>query len=442
MLFFLTSLCFVCLALIVYGFTGSNRSLRFATLLGASVTGFIVPEVFGEYNAGVVPLETLKMYIGMTVLCMVCAALGDWWGYVRPGGRLRTMAQYDERRVLEAALILNLFALIASMLIQVAYGEEIARQALNPGRMSGPMTIAIFFATVQRYGFALALLLFWRRPSVLSVLMIIFGLLNYGTAVIVGARRGSAMEFAFISLLTFAVARRKAIPAIVVVLLFVGGTLWSTAITNFRIRDDRTFFEKVETASYIGDFLNVVHRGGLEVRNGCDAIQYAYDNDSYDYGKVYWNQLVHSFFPAQIFGREAKEELKFDIDNLVEKLNVRHGTVGVAETGMAESFDSFGYLGCVNYLLMGFVMGRWYRRAFQGDLAAQLAYSTLITAALHTISHGTTWLLKEYIHMAIFSYPVLYFARKPARLAAGRAPRPRPQSSGAEPPWGVAPAMR
>jgi hypothetical protein len=69
-------------------------------------------------------------------------------------------------------------------------------------------------------------------------------------------------------------------------------------------------------------------------------------------------------------------------------------------------------------------MGRWYRRAFQGDLASQLAYSTLISAALHTVSHSTTWILNEYIHMAVFSYPLLYWARKPA-VAAARPAAPR-----------------
>jgi hypothetical protein len=105
---------------------------------------------------------------------------------------------------------------------------------------------------------------------------------------------------------------------------------------------------------------------------------------------------------------------------------------------MADCFASFGYLGCLKYVVIGFIMGRWYRRAFRGDLAAQLAYSTLMSAALHTVSHGTVWFVNEYIHMAIFSYPVLHWARKPAQLGGVPPGRRRPNHYGVEPATGVA----
>ena len=119
--------------------------------------------------------------------------------------------------------------------------------------------------------------------------------------------------------------------------------------------------------------------------------------------------------------------------------NERRGTVASTDTGMADCFTSFGFFGCVKYVLIGFVMGRWDRRSFQGDLASQFAYSTLMSAALHTVSHGTPWLLNEYIHMAIFSYPVLYWARKPAACRVAAPGRGGP----AEPSFGMAsPGLR
>src|SRR5947209_5748052 len=156
MLLLITSLCFVCLALIAWGFTGPNRSLRYASLFGASVAGFAVPQVVGENNAGVVPAGVLQMFIGMCLLCMVCALLGDVLGYQHPGRRRRTLADYDERRVTEAALFLTIFAIVASMFSQVAYGEEVAQRANNPGGRSGPRTVAIFIGTIQGNGLGLA----------------------------------------------------------------------------------------------------------------------------------------------------------------------------------------------------------------------------------------------------------------------------------------------
>src|SRR5207302_10371923 len=134
---------------------GPNRSLRFACLLGASMAGFAVPQVIGETSAGVVPTAILGSFILLAILCMACAFAGDLWGMRRPGKWLRPFADYDERRVMEAALILNSIAVVASIMIQVAFSEEIARRSHNPGGMSGPMTIAIFFSAVHRYGYAL-----------------------------------------------------------------------------------------------------------------------------------------------------------------------------------------------------------------------------------------------------------------------------------------------
>jgi hypothetical protein len=252
-----------------------------------------------------------------------------------------------------------------------------------------------------------------------------------------------ALDFVFIVVLTYALAKRKRIPAVFIAVLFVSGTLWSSAIDEFRTGtpDFVSGLEKFETADFIKDFANLVERGGLEVENGVEVISTTYENRSYEFGKLHWNKLVHAYFPGQVFGHDTKLDLQFNIQDVAAEANIRRGTRGATQTGMADCFTSFGFFGWIKYVLIGFVMGRWYRRAVQGDLAARLAYSTLMSAALHTISHGTYWLLNEYIHMAIFSYPVLYWARKPARLIGARIAR-RSGFSGIEPTMGVAPGLR
>jgi hypothetical protein len=269
--------------------------------------------------------------------------------------------------------------------------------------------------------------------------MVLFGLSNYFQIILTHARRGPAIELVFIVLLTFAMAKRKKIPAAAITILFVIGTLWSTNIEHFR-HEDMDMVEKVETADYLKKFSDVLERGGLEVQNGAEVIWATHEKESYEFGAIHWNRLVHAYFPGQIFGRDTKQRLKLDLEELAEQANIRRGTVGVTSTGMADCFTSFGYFGCLKYFVIGAVMGRWFRRAFAGDLAAQLAYSTLISAALHTISHGTGWLLNESIHMAIFSYPLLYWARKPAGPVIAQFVRRK--STAAPPPRGLASEFR
>jgi oligosaccharide repeat unit polymerase len=443
MLLLLILLCLACVALVGWGFTGPNRCLRFPSLFGASAAGFLVPQVIGAFNSDRMHnLDGgLEMFVIMALLCMLAVVAGDLLGYRKPGGRLYRLADYDWRRITEAALILNIVAILAGFFSQVVFAEEIAKRTTLVGGMSGPMVIVIFFATVQRYGFALALILYWRRRSILSLAMVLFGTLNYLITIFFMSRRGPAIEFVFIVMLTYALARGKRIPALLVALFFLVGTFWSTAINDLRTHDGRSTWEKVESADYVKAVQDVLDQGGLEVENGCQVIHTTYSTGEYEWGMLHWNKLVHAYFPGQVFGHDLKEDLKFKLEDIADEANHRRGTVGATATGMADCFTSFGFFGCVKFALIGYFMGRWYRRAFQGDLSSQLAYSALMSDALHTISHGTYWLLNGYIHLAIFSYPVLYWARKPARDIIAMRWR-RPALRGVEPVHGVAPGLR
>jgi hypothetical protein len=442
LLLLLILLCLSCVGLVGWGFTGPNRCLRFCSLMGASMTGFIVPQVIGQFNSSDKTLTidgSLQMFVIMAILCMVAAVAGDYWGYHRSGARLRRLGDYNWRRLMDAALMLNAVAIMAAFVGQVMMPDEIASRTRFQGGMSGAGVIVIFFAAVHRYGFALALLLYWERRSVLALAMILLGAANYLYTIIALSRRGPAIEFVFIVLLTYAMGRRRQISPVLISILFIVGTFWSDAINDFRGRGD--WMDKVEGATYIESFMNLLDHGGGEVRNGCEVIGTTYAEQSYEWGKLHWNKLVHAYFPGQVFGYDNKEGLKFAIEDIADERNRSRGMLGVTATGMSDCFTSFGFFGCLKYVAIGFVMGRWYRRAFAGDLAARLAFSTLMSAALHTISHGTYWLLNEYIHMAIFSYPVLYWAQKSARPFGMSGARHSGQH-GAEPLKGLAPGLR
>ena len=305
-MFLLIILCLSCVALVGWGFSGPNRALRFPTLMALSVAGFILPQVIGAFNnvdSSPAYQEGLGMFILTAVMCMAAAWAGEQIGFSRPGKRLTRLADYDPRRVLEAALILNLISVGTGLLARFVFSDQIAAHTTIEGGMSGAAVIVIFFAAVQRYGFALALLLYWQRRSALALGMVLFGTLNYLLTIILMARRGPAIELVFVILITYTLGRRRQVPAFLVTVLFVGGTMWNTAIAEFRnLKDDRGFLEKVETADYWKSFQNTLDRGGLEVMNGCDVISYTYENGSYEYGKLHWNKLVHAYFPAQIFG--------------------------------------------------------------------------------------------------------------------------------------------
>src|SRR4051794_2633974 len=119
MILLITALCLTCVILIAWGFTGFNRCLRFASLFAMSMAGFAIPQVVGLYNNKTLPDGALEMFVIMATLCLVCALAGDAWGHAHPGTRLRQIGDYDARRVIEATLILNVFALVTAMILQL-----------------------------------------------------------------------------------------------------------------------------------------------------------------------------------------------------------------------------------------------------------------------------------------------------------------------------------
>ena len=105
---------------------------------------------------------------------------------------------------------------------------------------------------------------------------------------------------------------------------------------------------------------------GFEVTNGAVFIWATEESGAYDYGLYHWRSLVFGYFPGQIFGYETKRALMFEQqDEARDRIGYKAMT-GTTNTGMADCFQSFGYFGFVKFLLMGYVMGRWYARALTG----------------------------------------------------------------------------
>ena len=215
-------------------------------------------------------------------------------------------------------------------------------------------------------------------------------------------------------------ARRVVVPAWVLAVIFVVGTIWANGVGQLRGKDD-SFMERLELADLVESLQRILENGGPELTNAAMHIWCAEQQSEFDFGAVHWNDLVHAYFPGQLFGYDLKYQLRFSLRNLpLETMNYK-GPLGSTVTGLADAFESFWWLGCLKFGLIGYVMGRWYNRAARGDFWSQLAYMAMMSPALHTITHHTTWLLISYMQMLIFAWPGLAWARLPQAIV--RQPR-------------------
>jgi hypothetical protein len=403
-------------SLIAWGVVDSRRLYRFTVFFSVSFFGFVVPQLNGLANengvlfANMLPEGALDQLTLVCVLCVLGMWLGDNRGVNHPGvAKLIRFDEYDNRRLVRVAVGLTLIGVIIS---QVAINALDADYLANLGsQFSGPITIFLFFQSMQKYGLAVSILVYLRTRSPAAFLCALFNVLTNVVSFTQISRRGAMADTVFMVILGLYFGRRIVLPAWLLGVLFVVGTLWSHAIGEFRGNQDLTFWQKLEKAEFLGDFGHTWNNGGDELFNAAIICWSVEELNEYDFGKVHWNQLVHGYFPGQIFGNELKKAIKFPETDVAWEARSFKPAVGTTTTGMADAFRSFWYFGCIKYYIIGYVMGRWWNRANRGDLRAQLIYMAIMASALHTITHGTWWLMNAYLHIVIFAYPCLYWAR-------------------------------
>jgi len=431
----LSILTMINLGLIGWYMIDSRRLYNFTMLFSASFAGWVIPQLIGLSNEtgtlfmGLLPEGALEIITLMSILCLVATWLGDNYGLSHPGfGAIHRLAEYDYARLVRVAMGLTVVGVI---IVQIAHNVLSKQYLDNLGtQWTGPITILAFFQSMQKYGFALAVLLYFRTRSPAALMCALFGVVSSVVAFTISARRGAAADTVFMVILGLYFGRRVILPAWVMGTIFVFGALMVNNIGHFRGgKEDASFIERLQSADLFGMFNYTLTNGGYELANAAINAWCAEQSEGeFDFGKVHWNQLVHAYFPGQIFGHELKKALKFEERDLAREMLNYKPPPGTTQTGMSDAFMSFWYLGALKFYLIGYVMGRWMNRANRGDLKSQLAYMALMSPALHTITHGTYWLLNHYIHMVIFAYPALYWARasqpEPAPLTFEPALRP------------------
>jgi hypothetical protein len=175
----------------------------------------------------------------------------------------------------------------------------------------------------------------------------------------------------------------------------------------------------------VGNFKKYVNQETpvLELRNAAFIIQAA-KIDGYYYGESYWDIMVFRFVPAQLLGKSFKEGIMFrpSVDKFagIQKLGYSFPG-GTTPTGIADSFQEFGWFGCLFFALLGhFFKTLWKSTIGQNTIMAKVFYIQLITTAMLTVTHGTVVSLPDISYYAIFLGLLWLYAREPL---PGRAKR-------------------
>jgi hypothetical protein len=409
-----------CAALLLWARRAPGRTLEFPFLAGAVFTGWILPQLYGLVFDQLVPQAALAKAIFMTILCAAMC----WAGYVLAGRREPGKATwaFHEDRVAVSAALLTAFGVIVFILLQ-----GLPAEMLEASQWSGTPVAYLFFATTFRYGFALALFLYARNRASAALPIAVVGALAYVYLIVFAGRRFYAVEFTLMLLVARWVGWRRAPswPGMVAALVAASAGVFATGAYRSAMMDHQgPQWATLLDIDLTEGLSNTFQAGGPEMTNATLMIDATDRTGLFDFGISQWNSLVFAYVPAQLIGAEFKASLLVPLPDAAFIVYGHRPFVGSTLTGMTDSFQSFWYLGSLEFAAVGYVLRRLSNAARSGDLRAQVVHALMITNALHAITHYTGWFVTPWVHMGIFLWPALIFA---TRRAPSWAPAPAPR---------------
>lgn len=412
----LSTLAIVCLLLIIEGINKRNKVYQFPFFMGAIFASFILPQAFALVNNTNISSSYSVPEIAITrVLLMSCFCLIMCWiGYQLPipqSWLMKKPIEIDCTRL----KILTIFYIFLGILFWLLVFRSPGGTKLS-GTSTGISTILIFFARLfANTGFALAIINFFKNKNQASSLFLLAfaSIMPVYRAFWFGRRTGIAALILAIGIGLY-LYRRYVPPTSIVITALILATILIPFLGEQRgLLSGK--WNNLDQLEYTENIEEVIQGDtALELRNAALMIDAAASTGLYEWGQLYWNNLVFRYVPAQIVGRNFKNSLMLRRNNYGRFLRYKYNyttPTGSTPTGIADSFTQFDYFGCFFFALMAILYKwLWYRALFQNSLMAQIVYMVICTYAMTAVTHATADFIPNILFALISLIPIVWFA--------------------------------
>jgi hypothetical protein len=339
----------------------------------------------------------------MSILCLAAAFLG--YRLNQKSAQLFNW-RFSYNRLLISSLLLSL--------IGAYFFYQMSQLAPEAGsQWTGIITIYHFFSSLLTIGFIIAVLLYVRHPSLITLAIIAFNSILYLERILIAGRRAAIIEFGMIILLAIWFKWRWVPQRWVIIGGLIVAALFVNSVSDYRStsEQDGVAINRVLSIDYIGNLKGIINEGGHELRNAVFGIEAVHRTQDFDYGASLWNHLVNRYVPGQFVGHELKQSLKISLEDSSIKVFRYTPFLGTTSTGMKISFDSYWFFGAIIFAIIGLIMSRWYLAATEGNMVAQILVMLMMSPALHGFTHDYGNFFLPFLQWAVFLLPVLIYAR-------------------------------
>ncbi len=388
---------------------------------------FILPQAYSliRFRGGVGPDDVAN------VLCMCWLCLGAaFFGYQfkpRPSIVRWASRPVNPVRAEQVAMALVGIGVVSQLTLRVT---QVAYSTQEHGYgLTGVATILLFFGGLTFPGFAIYMALIWQKATPSRMLGAFVSSIVPITSILAG-RREPAIIFGLTLVLTSFFARRRSPHPIVIYGTLVFAMLAIPITGTYRglhASGEYAAIRKLDLVQNFKDFFG--KESILELRNAAALIKATSLQKHYGYGSAYWDNLVFRFVPAQLVGARTKQSMMFvsRVDLLyANKLQTSYEIpVGSTITGMGDSFEQFGWLGCLVFAGIGILFKSVWTAALKPQaLFAQLFYMMICSSAMRAVTHQTVDFLPGVIYQLIFLGAIIWYAGLPHPPEVRAAPPP------------------
>ena len=401
-------------ATLIHGLAKTERFFEYPYFMATAFAVFIVPQTVSLLRF---PGAVNEEWLGNTLL-MACLCFGMcWFGY-------RINVSLAERALLTAPMRWRRLFLGALVFIAISYYFNFLISQMTPeetgGSMwTGPVTIYAFFALLIYPAFAISFRYALETGRLVAwAATVVAALPPLHTAFI--GRREATVQFALTLCLTLFFTRGVRPPRLAIAAVVIAAMLAIPATGTYRSLIAERDWKGVRQIDLVENFRDYLTQESiLELRNGALLMEATAQTKHYEWGTGYWDQLVFRLVPAQWLGNEFKESLMFHSsdERLMEDLLVLGYEIpgGSTLTGIGDSFQQFGYFGCLFFAVLGvFFRSLWEATKRPNALVAQLFYIQIATSAMRAVTHQTVDFLPGVVYQAIFLGMLALFAREPS----------------------------
>lgn len=400
----------LCVVLVVISILRPRWFYEFPYFMAATFMAFVLPQAYALYRNewGGIYLQTTLL---MCFFCLACC----WLGYrLRPHPALleKLNISVDTGRFLHGGILLIVVGWYFTYKLGTLPEEELTSM------MTGIGTVYLFFSGLVYPGFAICFYCALKERKVFPwVATSLAALIPLQTAVLYGRREPTVLFLLSLGLGIYFVKRRAA-PRWAILAGILGAMIVIPGTSEYRSRAKEDPWAALKETNFTEEFQESLDPGAIsELKNAAALIAATQATGDYEFGAGYWNRMVFRFVPAQFLGKDFKDSLMIggkqrDYGDFVYDILGFDLPPGSTVTGIGDSFNQFGYLGCLFFAALGyFFKNLWAAADHANGIVAQILYTQVATSAMRAVTHQTIDFLPGFIYGAIFIWAVAFYAR-------------------------------